>query len=216
MTSTRVHLLRHGQVEGHEVKRYNGQGDTPLTYVLDPEREAGAIGLDLDRVGVAVDRGVGPDLERGAVGADAGETEGGGDIDVGGKALGPFPGGALENAAGLREALEVDGVLDEVGGAGEAARGLAGDHADAVDPALGRGSHGVEAEQRAGGDEDTRSGLGCSELEVGVDEELAHGQGDEDAALFDGGQGQLAEDGGGGAFDDDVGRGYEVGERQEG
>jgi alpha-ribazole phosphatase/probable phosphoglycerate mutase len=31
MTRTRVHLLRHGQVEGHEVRRYNGQGDTPLT-----------------------------------------------------------------------------------------------------------------------------------------------------------------------------------------
>lgn len=28
---TRVHLLRHGQVEGFEEKRYNGQADTPLT-----------------------------------------------------------------------------------------------------------------------------------------------------------------------------------------
>ncbi len=31
MKTTRVHLLRHGQVEGHEAKRYNGQGDAPLT-----------------------------------------------------------------------------------------------------------------------------------------------------------------------------------------
>lgn len=31
MKATRVHLLRHGQVEGYEAKRYNGQGDTPLT-----------------------------------------------------------------------------------------------------------------------------------------------------------------------------------------
>ncbi|PLY03956.1 MAG: alpha-ribazole phosphatase [Desulfuromonas sp.] len=31
MKGVRVHLLRHGQVEGHENKRYNGQGDTPLT-----------------------------------------------------------------------------------------------------------------------------------------------------------------------------------------
>ena len=31
MKSTRMHLLRHGQVEGFEQKRYNGQGDVPLT-----------------------------------------------------------------------------------------------------------------------------------------------------------------------------------------
>ena len=31
MRATRVHLLRHGQVEGFEQKRYNGQGDVPLT-----------------------------------------------------------------------------------------------------------------------------------------------------------------------------------------
>ncbi|SHJ10807.1 alpha-ribazole phosphatase [Malonomonas rubra DSM 5091] len=31
MKSTRIHLLRHGQVEGFEQKRYNGQGDVQLT-----------------------------------------------------------------------------------------------------------------------------------------------------------------------------------------
>jgi len=31
MKVTRVHLLRHGQVEGHGQKRYNGQGDVRLT-----------------------------------------------------------------------------------------------------------------------------------------------------------------------------------------
>ncbi len=31
MKATRLHLLRHGQVEGFEAKRYNGQGNTPLT-----------------------------------------------------------------------------------------------------------------------------------------------------------------------------------------
>ncbi len=31
MKATRMHLLRHGQVEGFEQKRYNGQGDVPLT-----------------------------------------------------------------------------------------------------------------------------------------------------------------------------------------
>lgn len=28
---TRIYLVRHGQVEGHEQKRYNGQADVPLT-----------------------------------------------------------------------------------------------------------------------------------------------------------------------------------------
>jgi alpha-ribazole phosphatase len=31
MKSTRVYLIRHGEVEGHEDKRYNGQGDVQLT-----------------------------------------------------------------------------------------------------------------------------------------------------------------------------------------
>ena len=31
MQFTRVYLVRHGQVEGHEVKRYNGQSNVPLT-----------------------------------------------------------------------------------------------------------------------------------------------------------------------------------------
>lgn len=36
MTRTRIYLVRHGQVAGHEEKRYNGQGDVPLT----PEGQA--------------------------------------------------------------------------------------------------------------------------------------------------------------------------------
>ena len=31
MTRTRIHLVRHGQVEGFDQKRYNGQGDVTLT-----------------------------------------------------------------------------------------------------------------------------------------------------------------------------------------
>jgi len=31
MIRTRIYLVRHGQVEGHEQKRYNGQGDVALT-----------------------------------------------------------------------------------------------------------------------------------------------------------------------------------------
>lgn len=31
MSCTRIYLVRHGQVRGYEVKRYNGQGNVPLT-----------------------------------------------------------------------------------------------------------------------------------------------------------------------------------------
>jgi len=31
MKTTRLYLVRHGQVEGHELKRYNGQANVPLT-----------------------------------------------------------------------------------------------------------------------------------------------------------------------------------------
>jgi len=31
MTATRIYLVRHGEVEGHEQKRYNGQADVALT-----------------------------------------------------------------------------------------------------------------------------------------------------------------------------------------
>lgn len=33
MPRTRIYLVRHGQVEGYEQKRYNGQGNVPLTRV---------------------------------------------------------------------------------------------------------------------------------------------------------------------------------------
>lgn len=33
MQRTRIYLVRHGQVEGHEVKRYNGQVNVPLTPI---------------------------------------------------------------------------------------------------------------------------------------------------------------------------------------
>lgn len=48
MTTTRIHLIRHGQVAGHDTPRYNGQSDVALTdlgieqYHLLRERFAGA------------------------------------------------------------------------------------------------------------------------------------------------------------------------------
>ncbi len=57
---TRIHLIRHGQVEGHQEKRYNGQGEVPLTETgrrqfeqlaerLQGERLAAVYSSDLSR-----------------------------------------------------------------------------------------------------------------------------------------------------------------------
>lgn len=50
MTRTRIYLVRHGQVEGFEEKRYNGQGDVRLT----PEGEAqfGLLQVRLQKKGI--------------------------------------------------------------------------------------------------------------------------------------------------------------------
>src|SRR5215475_5673821 len=42
-------------------------------HVLDRQREARRIRVDLDGVAIALDGGVGPDVDHGAVGADAGQ-----------------------------------------------------------------------------------------------------------------------------------------------
>ncbi len=48
---TRVYLMRHGQVEGHEQRRYNGQNDVPLTD--EGRRQAQALAERLRRVPLA-------------------------------------------------------------------------------------------------------------------------------------------------------------------
>lgn len=64
---TRVHLLRHGQVEGYEEKRYNGQADIQLTVLGERQsvsfagrfqyrRLAGIYASDLQRCRVAADQ----------------------------------------------------------------------------------------------------------------------------------------------------------------
>lgn len=53
MQMTRLYLIRHGQVVGHEVKRYNGQGNVPLT--AHGKQQSGSVndcmrGIKLDAV----------------------------------------------------------------------------------------------------------------------------------------------------------------------
>src|SRR4051812_17843929 len=82
--------------------------------VLDREREAGGITVDLDSMTVALDRGVRPDLHHRAIGADAGKRQCGGYVDVGGKARRPVAGGPGEHPLGRLEPLDRDAVRLEI------------------------------------------------------------------------------------------------------
>jgi hypothetical protein len=117
----------HAQRRGHAAQAGDDTGGHDLAgpgvlfagHVLNLQRQTRAVGLDLDDVDVAVDGGVGPDLQGRALRSDAGESQGG-DIDVGGETLGAFGGIALEDALGLVEALQRDAAFDELRRAVEA------------------------------------------------------------------------------------------------
>ena len=66
MERTRLFLIRHGQVEGHEEKRYNGQGNIPLTSRGRRQLEAVAGRL----AGVPLDAVWSSDLDRCRYGAE--------------------------------------------------------------------------------------------------------------------------------------------------
>jgi alpha-ribazole phosphatase/probable phosphoglycerate mutase len=65
MTRTRIYLVRHGQVAGHAEKRYNGQGEVPLT----PQGEAQFGMLRARLAGKPVKAVYSSDLERCLAGA---------------------------------------------------------------------------------------------------------------------------------------------------
>ena len=118
--------------------------------VFDRHRERRGIGIDLDPVHVAFERGVGPDIERGPVGADPGERERDRDVEVGRKADRRLARRSAENANRLGDVLDADVVLGKIGRAGKAAHRLSRDHADRADFAFGGRCDRVEAKQRAG------------------------------------------------------------------
>lgn len=60
MQPTRIYLVRHGQVEGHEQKRYNGQADVPLTQ----RGRAQSMRVCAWLRGIALDAVYSSDLER--------------------------------------------------------------------------------------------------------------------------------------------------------
>ena len=87
-------------------------------FSIDIENRA-EFGIDLDAMHVAPQCGIGPDLEPGPVGTDAGERQRDRDIQVGRKALGGLPRRAVENLQRLLDAFDVDVVLDQKRRTGE-------------------------------------------------------------------------------------------------
>ena len=166
--------------------------------------EAGAVGVDGDLVGVAIERGVGPDLEPGAVRSDSGEAERGGDVDVGRKSGRPLARGSLEHPEGGVQVFDGDAVLLQIGGAGQRARRLAGDHPHLGDLALGRRPDRVQPEQRAGGEHDAGAGLARAADQVVVHQQRGAAHRDQGPAGLDRAGGDFGEGGFGHALDDDV------------
>ena len=95
---------------------------------------------------VAVDPGIGPDLDCRAVGADPGQRQRGRDIDIGRKTVGGLARAAGEDAERLVDAGDRDPVLDQIGRAVEPVRRLPRDHVNPRDETLRRGLHRVEAQ----------------------------------------------------------------------
>src|ERR1700688_3399887 len=117
--------------------------------VLDRHRKARGIGFHLDAMNVARYRRIGPDLEPGPVGADAGQRQRHRDIQIGRESLGRLARGALEDPQRFGDPLDIDVVLDDIGRAGEPWNRLSRHHADRMDGADRRRGHGIQPNQGA-------------------------------------------------------------------
>src|SRR6266852_5817459 len=137
MTPWWVGLLRPYPQRSIELAQRRDDGERrdpagPMVFrrdVLDRKRKPGRIRIDLDGMAVSGHCGIGPYLDCGAVGTDAGEGQRRRHIDVFRKPGSGLASGPGKYAFGNVEPFNRDAVLDEVGRAGKAARRLAGGHA---------------------------------------------------------------------------------------
>ena len=180
------------------------RGFSRLGTLLDPEPEPDRLRFEPDLVGVAGDPGVGPDLESGTLRADARESERGRDVHVGGESPRCFARAAVEDLQRRVETVHLDAVLDEIRCAREPAGRLARDHGDRLDTALGRATHRVEPHHRPARHHDLRAGGACGLDEVGVVEQRAGADGDQDLSGPDRRLRNLAKHRGRRALDHDV------------
>src|SRR5258705_4621810 len=128
---------------------------------------------------VPFERGIGPDLERGLVGADACEGEGDRHVEVCRKARRRLARGSRENAQGLGDVFNPDVVFGEIRRAGQTAHRLAGDHAHGADFAFGGGRYRIEADERAGWNDDLAAMLAREADKVLIGEQGAATQHDD-------------------------------------
>ena len=134
-------------------------------------------------------------------------------LTLAGKPAAPSLARALEHKERFGEAVDGDAVLLQKGRALERARRLAGDHPDFGDLALGRGTHRVEPEQRAGGEHDAGAGLLGPADQVAVHQQGRAAHRDQDSAGLDRAGGDFGEGRLGDAFDDYLGMPGEPGGR---
>lgn len=73
--------------DGAERGQHAGAGIGRRGHVFDRHLETDGVGLDLDRMGVPGNAGIGPNLDGRPVGPDAGKAQCHGHVDVGRKAL---------------------------------------------------------------------------------------------------------------------------------
>src|SRR5258708_9056638 len=135
--------------------------------ILNGHGKSRTVGVDLDEVCVAVESRIGPDLQPRALGADAGQRQRRRDIDILGEAARAVARRAVEHLERGGELLERDAMFGQVGRAGEPVRRPARRHFDAADLTLGGGAHRVEAEERAGWDDDAGTRFACPLDEIG-------------------------------------------------
>ena len=154
------------------------------TFSIAIDRRA-EIGVNLDAMGVAGQRRIGPDFQPRLVGSDAGEAERGRNIDIGREPARALTRRAVKHFLRRDEILHRNLMLDQIRRALKPARRLARDHGDGADIAFGGGTHGIEAKERAGRHQNARA-LRLGEIhEIPVVEKLADAERHENPAAHD-------------------------------
>src|SRR5439155_21998055 len=119
-------------------------------YVLDGHQQMRGLGIDLDAMNVASNPRISPNLQLGAVRADAGERQRGREAYVGRKAAHALARAAREQQLRLFQADERNAAPLEIRRADEPRRRLARDQLHGKDCSLGGGPHRVAADERTG------------------------------------------------------------------
>ena len=162
-------------------------------------------------MGVAGDRGVGPDLIARFVDAQTRQAQRDRHVDVGGEFVGGVADRALEQLFRGVQPHQVDALLLHPAGLLEPGGGLVGAHDDRPQVAFG-GGHRVQADQGARRHDDGGAGFAGPVDQVHVMKKLADRKRHQDAALFHGRAANVEKVFRRRAFDDHIGDGGQLGQ----